>query len=130
VLGPVKSAEQRPIDVCKTWTTAASVSYDALCVLGGEQCARSLMDSAPARAWLREAFAHAKTIGALQEGIAVLARAGFGDVPLAKPNAKGVVSANGVVTAGTAAADQFGAAFVEALQRHRHFDRPLDGITD
>jgi catalase len=121
-LGPVRSVEGRPIDVCKTWTTGASVLYDALCVLGGEECAESLQRTDAALSWLREAYAHAKTIGALQEGVAVLARAGLGDVQLATAD-DDVVSSAGVVTAGADAAGAFGEQFADALRQHRHFDR-------
>ena len=125
VLGPVTSLEGQPIDVCKTWLTGAAVLYDALCVPGGADCATSLRDTAAARAWLREAWMHHKPLGALQEGIAVLERA-LGDVPVAKANAKAVATAQGVVTAAAGAASAFGAAFVAALQQHRHFDRRTD----
>jgi catalase len=126
VLGPVRSADGRPIDVCKTWLTGSSVLYDALCVPGGAGCAKSLQQTGAAQEWIREAFLHAKPIGALQEGIAVLERAGLGDVRLAKPSARSVVSARGVVTASGSAAADFGAAFVAAVQQHRHFDRLVD----
>ncbi len=122
-LGPVTSVEGQPIDVCKTWLTGASVLYDALCVPGGADCVESLQRTSAALDWIREAYVHDKPIGALQEGVAVLERAGLGDIQVTKSSAKTVVSARGVVTATAAAAQGFGAAFVAALQQHRHFDR-------
>ena len=120
-LGPVTSLEGRPIDVCKTWLTGSSVLYDALCIPGGAASVESLQQTPQAMAWIREAFAHDKTIGAMREGVDVLERAGL--APLRGQPKKGAPSQQGVVTTNGMEPDDFGEAFVEALRQHRHFDR-------
>jgi catalase len=122
VLGPLRSAEGRPVDVDKTWQTASSVFYDAVCAVGGSDVEE--LAEGPAREFVQEAFDHFKPIGATNEGVRLLAAIQLAGVELAKASGKRALSSSlGVVTALGTDLEPFGAALVAAIAQHRHFDR-------
>jgi catalase len=94
---------------------AASVEFDAVLVGGGEAGVAALAKDARALHFVREAYKHHKPIGAVGDGVDLLAAAGI------DPGAPGVVTA----AKGKGA---FVKAFVAAIERHRHWDR-LDADT-
>jgi catalase len=126
-LGPMKSDGKRPIDVQKTFLTTASVLYDAVLVLGGAG-AVELAKNADAIHFVRESFRHAKPIGAVNEGISVLAAADLPGIDLAGKSGKAVVVSSGVVSARTKELMPFNQALVAAIRAHRHFDRKLNAV--
>jgi catalase len=120
--------EGRAVHAEKTFLTASSVLYDALAVAGGESAAE-LARIPDALRFLREAFRHAKPIGATNEGIDVLEAAALPGVETAaEDHGEGVVASVGVVTQRAEDLSSFGEAFVEAVREHRHFDRELDVV--
>jgi catalase len=105
----------------------ASVLYDAVVVPAGGDSALALSVDGYAVHFVAEAYKHAKPLGVLGGGIAVLTQAGLA-APV--PDRTGLGEAAGVVVQEAAgpASDAFVAAFVAAIAAHRHFDRPLDMI--
>jgi catalase len=125
-LGPMKSAEGRPIDVDKTFFNTSSVLYDAVVVPGGTS-ARQLASDAAAVGFVRECFRHSKPIGATSEGIAVLAAAELAGIEFAGGrDPHGIVASHGVISASGKDLTAFTRSFIDAMRAHRHFDRDLD----
>jgi catalase len=127
VLGPLHTDDGRACDATKTFFTTDSVLYDAVLLLGGAESVWTLRSIEQTRTFVRDAFQHGKPIGALNEGVEVLAAAELADIELANSAEQDQVSDRGVVTAfGQEASDPelFADAFIAAIRQHRHFDRP------
>ena len=128
MLGALHSEEGRPVDVDKTFLIASSVLYDAIYVPGGAS-APTLARTGAAVQWVREAFAHAKPIGASNEGAAVLEAAGLPGLDFKERSARSrPLASRGVVLGTGADLGDFAEAFAEAIREHRHFDRSLDEV--
>lgn len=125
--GEVTAADGVAVPVTRALTTVASVLYDAVVLPAGEEAALELTGDGYAVHFVAEAYKHAKPIGVLGGGLAVFSQAGL-TAPVPGPD--GVASASGVVLQTTAgpALDAFVTGFVQAVARHRHFDRPLDVV--
>ncbi|MFI6758918.1 catalase [Micromonospora sp. NPDC050417] len=125
--GEVSTADGGGLPVTRALTTVASVLYDAVVLPAGEEAAVALTGDGYAVHFVAEAYKHGKPIGVLGDGLAVFSQAGL-TAPV--PNRDGVGDAAGVVVQSPAgpAVDGFVSAFVEAVARHRHFDRPLDVV--
>ncbi len=125
-LGAVATSDSMPVHATKTFLTSSSVLYDAVFVPGGAHV-RELEAVPAAVRFIREAFLHAKPVGAIDEGVRLLAAASLPGVELAgtKSSTKPVVS-HGIVTQRAGDSSLFAARFVEAIRAHRHHDRTLD----
>jgi catalase len=115
--GELRTAGGGTLPVDRALPTMASVLYDALLVAGGGESVEALGSSGDAVHWVAEAYKHAKTVGALGEGIGLLERAPLGD---------GFRGQAGVVVGENGDTDGFAAAFADALGRHRHFERAVE----
>ncbi|HTK88475.1 MAG TPA: DJ-1/PfpI family protein [Nitrospiraceae bacterium] len=93
----------------KTLATVASVMYDAVYVPGGKENISMLLGDYEARHFVREAYNHGKAIAASGEGRELLSAAGISEAP-------GVVNEK--------KESDVGPAFIEAISRHRHWNRP------
>ncbi len=113
-MGSLKLSDGSMVAIDQTLLTASSTMYDAVYVPGGEASARVLTSRNEATEFVREAYNHAKTIGATGAGESLLAES---QVPAPRRGAD-----PGLVTA-KAGGDDFAAAFVTAMKRHRHFER-------
>jgi len=120
VLGQVRSLEGRVLDIDKTMATAPSLFYDAVYIPGGAASVSALCSSAAAVRYVRQAFDHAKAVGATREGIELLTAAG---VSLPPTGRDGVAEEFGVVVATDGSLEAFAASWVEAIRQHRHFER-------
>jgi catalase len=116
VLGPMHTDETYPVDALRSFLTTSSVLYDAVFVPGGESSIAVLREIPAAVEFVREAYGHAKPIGATNEGTSFL------------ESLEGIDSdGSGVVTAEAREPDElesFATEFIAAIQQHRHFDRP------
>jgi catalase len=132
VLGPVAPISGAPLDVDKTFRTGASVFYDAVLVPGGPASAAALQQIGDAVHFLQEAFKHGKAIAATGEAVDLLVFAELGESALAgdAENAgDDVVIDQGVVTVRAATGVHvLAAAFCEAIAKHRHWQRGVEGI--
>ncbi len=120
VMGQVDSANAAAIEVEVSLEAAPSVLWDACVILDGEAASATLARSGQALEFLKDQYRHCKTILALGTGASVLKAAGL---PRELPDGRtdpGLLIHN---------ADAHGSAipeFVEALTRHRHFERESD----
>ncbi|MFT3718259.1 catalase [Pseudorhodoferax sp.] len=118
---PVATEAGRPFAVDHALASMPSVLFDAVLVAGGARAARALAASGAAQHCVLQAYRHGKAVCALGEGAVLLRPLGLAagaDADALRPH-PGVVLGPG--TAETAR------AFVEAIGRHRHWDRPLAG---
>jgi catalase len=130
--GTLEGASGSAAGVDRAIDTMSSVLYDAVVVADGPGSADRLAMNGEAVHYISEAYRHAKTIGAIGHGIALLDQAPTPGAPVVDRSA-GLVDAQGVITVagrdgGVPSADDvrlFVAAFVEALARHRHFERSV-----
>ncbi|GAA0274507.1 catalase [Actinomadura nitritigenes] len=122
--GHVQAANGAQVSVTRAMPTVASVLYDAVLVPGGEASVRTLAQDGDAVHFVAEAFVHCKAIGALDEGVALLERAGITGV---KTSEDGTVEDFGVVT-GRGPGGDFSAALIEAIGKHRHWRRQKDHV--
>ncbi len=122
-LAPVATETGRQYAVDHALATMPSVLFDAVMVAGGERAAQALAASGQAKQFVLEAYKHAKPLCALGPGVALLQllEIGAGADAGALSRHPGVVVGRG--TAETA--PETAKAFIEAIGRHRHWDRPL-----
>ncbi|KAF2862012.1 catalase-domain-containing protein [Piedraia hortae CBS 480.64] len=117
-----------------------STMFDAIFVPGGAESIATLRKSGRAVHWIREAFAHLKAIGAVDEGVELVNHAiGLDEIKCS--TSQEVVDSYGVVTAAKATPSSFkeafkmvkGAAdFVDSffyeISQHKNFERELKGL--
>jgi catalase len=125
--GTVTTPTGERLAVDRNLRTMASVLYDAVLVADGAHAADALQGNGEAVHYVTEAFKHAKTVGALGDGVRLLRAAYLPGARFAEPG-NGVRAEAGVVTLADPGGDvdAFAGAFVEALAAHRHFDRRLE----
>ncbi len=125
-LGMLEGEDGEELEAPKSVLHAASVEYDAVIVAGGDGSADALAGNAEAVHFVREAYKHCKTVGALGSGARVLEAAG-----VAGPAGKG--RARATPGAGVVLADDGGRAFVksfvDAMRMHRHWDRDPHSVS-
>lgn len=121
--GPVTSADSRTLDACQNYRTTASVLYDAVFVSGGKACKDMLTQQNATKQFVTDAFLHCKPIGALSEGVDVLAA--IDPVNLVAPSGfpDALFVSDGVVTAQQTNLTDFFDAFLNAIAAHRHWSR-------
>jgi catalase len=111
-LGTIDPASGRPIDVEVTLETAPAVLFDAVVLPDGEAAVAALAEDPHALDFVKDQFRHCKPILAIGASSKLLAAAGI-------PRA----SDPGLVLAPAAEAGTALTGFVEALARHRVYDR-------
>lgn len=124
-LGKITSSSGGMLEVDKSYLTAASVLYDAIFVVGGRDAIDTLLTHGDAIHFVNEAFLHCKPIGAVAEGIELLAGSDVAGITVAAPDGGStVVSDRGVVTLHDPAdMKSFNQQFAQAVAQHRHWDR-------
>ncbi len=117
-LGEVKPAKGAALKPDKTLDSCPSLVFDVVVVPGGDVAA--LRTTAPALAFVAQAFKHAKTIGLVGDGLGV-----FASSPAPNPefSGKGKVRIDAGVVHGEDASPAFVKALIEEAGRHRHFTR-------
>jgi catalase len=135
VEGTVTTAKGRPLPVDHALRTVGSVLYDAAVVADGEDAVSALVGDGYAVHFVAEAYKHGKALGVLGAGDGLVRAARLpvfpdpdGQVAPAARARDG--SLDGVVfLAADARADK---KFVDdlcvAIAKHRHHDRPVDGV--
>ncbi|MDB5174492.1 MAG: katE [Phycisphaerales bacterium] len=119
--GTVKTAAGKDLAVERAAPNAASVIYDAVFVPGGAESVEALLASPMAVQFVEEAYMHAKPVAAFGEGTQLLTAAKV-KVP---PETSRLSSEQGVVTAGGREFGAFAKAFINAIGRHRFFERQM-----
>jgi catalase len=115
-LGTVKAANGESVDPDGTFETMPSCLFDAVVVPAGAAAAEALSGLGHAVDFVKDQFRHCKAMLVLGEGRALLERAG---IPLAGDDPALILSAG-------AKSGQAGRAFMEAIARHRNWDRAAD----
>ncbi|MFT4041241.1 MAG: catalase [Thermomicrobiales bacterium] len=124
-LGAVTGAGGGAVAVDKGALTVDSVMYDAVVIPGGEASAAALAAMPKVRAFLTEAYGHAKPIAAAGAGVSVLQAAQLPDLSPDAVAPGGSEDMLGVLTtAGPANGDGFMPEVIAAIAQHRFWDRP------
>jgi catalase len=123
--GQLKGADGQTVAVDKSHITTGSIMYDAVFVVGGRASADTMKRQGDTLHFINEAFKHGKAIGAVGEGVEVVAASAVKGVELASRDShEGVVSSLGVVTApGAGGLADFVEQFKAAIAEHRHWAR-------
>ncbi|MBV9913087.1 MAG: catalase [Sinobacteraceae bacterium] len=120
LMGQVESVNGEGIEVEVSLEAAPSVLWDACVILDGEAASSTLASSGQALEFLKDQYRHCKTILALGTGASVLEAAG-----LARELPDGSSDPGLLVHEAGSHASAI-PEFVEALTRHRHFERESD----
>jgi catalase len=116
-IGAVESASGEAVEADASVETTPSVLYDAVVLAGGAAAVKALAANGQVLEFIKDQYRHCKTILAFEGADALLRAAG---IPATLPD--GTADRGLIVDASAAGAD----AFVEALARHRHFERETD----
>ncbi|GAA5880674.1 hypothetical protein JCM8547_008343, partial [Rhodosporidiobolus lusitaniae] len=127
-----------------TLESGRSTLFDAIFVPDGDETFVKELSTGRALHWIRESFAHFKTIAAVGNSVSVLAHKALpGSTDYKADLSEAYTSKNGVVLAQNLANDEaslwgkltgaadmtgFGKAFVDACSMHRHWDRNTEGV--
>lgn len=128
--GSVRGPGGADVAVDRAINTMASVVYDAVIVPGGEDSVATLSGDGYAVHFVAEAVKHAKPVGALGAGTALVERVSNGAAQVAG-DGDGVVADLGVISAaGTdgSVPQRFVDAFCDTLGQHRAWHRPTATI--
>lgn len=118
-LGEVTTKQGRALKVDVTLETEPAVLFDALALAGGAEACKALADVDPALEFIKLQYRHCKPILAIAEGIGLLNSAGIAAVAGSDKKDSGLV----LVEKGEKQKDLSG--FMQAIARHRHFDREV-----
>ncbi len=119
-LGRVESVTGDPIEVEMSLDTGPSVVYDAVVLPHGEKAVKELSQLGLAKEFLKDQYRHCKTILALGASSSLLEAIG---ISATLPD--GTVDP-GVLLAVTRDMDKALDRFVQAVVKHRHFERETD----
>jgi catalase len=119
-LGQVQSEQGEAIDVEISLEAGPAVVYDALAVPGGHQAVQALGNVGHALEFIKDQYRHCKPILALGEGKALVENAG---VPARLESGE---PDPGLLLPEEGGAKEALPGFIQAIARHRHFEREID----
>ncbi len=119
-LGAFKTMQGQTIEVEATLETMPSVLFDAVAVPGGKKAIEALGDIGHALEFIKDQYRHAKPILALKEGADLVENAGASTKLPSGENDPGMI-----VDRDANASDLLD-TFVQAIARHRHYEREMD----
>lgn len=119
-LGHVQSASGNQLEIEVSMEAAPSVLWDAMVLLDGEAVVGALSESGHAIEFLKDQYRHCKPILLMGSAKALLDEAG---IPAALPSGEADA---GLLQYGGDETDAAVPAFIEALVKHRHFERETD----
>ncbi|MEO8435713.1 MAG: catalase [Pyrinomonadaceae bacterium] len=122
-LGVVTGAAGEQLKVDFSFLTAASVLFDAVYIPAGDASVQALKQIPEATEFVSEAYKHCKAIAATGAGVGLLATAFAGQFSEKSASGTEVQVDRGVVSSRDAAISKVGAAFIEAIAQHRHWER-------
>lgn len=124
-LGMITSVDGQQLEAGKNYFTTGSIMYDAVYVTGGRQNVDTLLMQGDSLHFVNEAFKHAKTIGATNEGVDLLSASQIQGAALAGMETQAqLVKELGVVTIRNAAdMGYFCEEFIKDIAQHRHWAR-------
>ncbi len=119
-LGPVQTASGEPIEVEISLETAPSVLWDACVLPDGDNAVSMLSGNGHALEFIKDQYRHCKSILVLGSAQALLDKAG---VPVALDSGE---PDPGLLLIDSDHADTATQQFIDAIVRHRHFERETD----
>jgi catalase len=119
-LGQVQSANGDPIEVEVSMEAAPSVLWDAVVLPDGDAAVSALSLSGHAIEFLKDQYRHCKPILVLGGASSLLDEVG---IPRTLPSGE---ADPGLLQVGSGDIESAANAFVEAIAKHRHFDRETD----
>lgn len=119
-LGYIISADDKEIEVQKSFLTTASIFYDGVYVPGGTNCVATLEADPDAIHFLNEAFKHCKAIAVDLDALQVLQATYFGR-KIPEDQSDESVLMEGVVIGSDA--NKLSKQFIAAVAMHRFWDR-------
>lgn len=124
MLGAIVSKEGIEVNAAKTYLTTASVMYDAVYVPGGKESIEKLSMQGCSVNFINEAFKHAKTIAASNEGVDFVKGSQAGFVKVSTVGSDEIVNDYGVITARNKQdLTSFYKETINAVAQHRHWGR-------
>ena len=114
-LGVLTGADGETLNADFSFSTGASVLFDAIYVPDGEASVAALQAGPEAANFLREAFQHCKTIAAHGVGVQLLENAGLNET----------MADAGLIAGRDGDARSLAEPFVAGIARHRHWDREV-----
>ena len=115
-LGTITGAGGTKVQVDQSFLTAASVVFDAVYVVGGKVSADALAREADAIHFVNEAYKHCKAVAATGAGVNLLRASAIAPALDADDDPA-------LITGTDQQLSRVGKAFVEAIARHRNWDR-------
>ena len=124
-LGELNSSEGKKLNAGMSFLTTASINYDAIYIPGGRISIDSLVGLGDAIHFINEAFKHAKTIAASNEGVDLLNATQINGIIMADMTTSGESKNDcGVVTIrNNKDMTEFNADFISCIGEHRHWCR-------
>ena len=124
-LGMITSSDNQQMEATKNYLTTGSIQYDAVYIPGGKQSVDTLKGQGDSIGFVNEAFKHAKTVAATNEGVDLIMASAIKDIAMAGPDTKAqLFSEKGMVTIRSASdMKPFGDEFIKAIAEHRHWNR-------
>ena len=114
-LGVLTGADGETLNADFSFSTGASVLFDAVYVPDGEASVSALQAGPEAVNFLREAYQHCKTIAAHGAGVQLLDNAGLGET----------MADAGLIAARDGDAQTLAENFIVGIARHRHWEREV-----
>jgi catalase len=119
-IGRIEGEGGNALDVEASLEAAPSVLFDAVVLPDGEAGIRALVAAGQAIEFVKDQYRHCKPILVLGRGVALLEAAGIAEaLPGGAPDP-------GLVLAPSGAAAAALPAFIQAVAKHRHFERETD----
>ena len=115
----LKLCDDEAIDVEVTLETGPAVLYDALAVPGGHEAAQALGNVGHALEFIKDQYRHCKPILALGDAKALVENAGVSTQLESGEPDPGMLLLDGE-------AQEALPRFIEAIAKHRHFEREMD----
>lgn len=123
-LGLLQGADGGSVEAKQTFANSSSVLFDAVYVAGGAPSVQMLLQQGDARQFVDEAYKHGKAIAASNEGIdLILLGTEIGRVLQASGASTETLAEQGILFGKDGDVVELAAAFVEAIARHRFFNR-------
>lgn len=119
-LGSVKTKDGDRLAVESTFEITPSVLFDAMAIADGENACMTLGSIGPVMEFIKDQFRHAKPILGIGTGTSLLENAGVSKVLPSGERDSGVI-ADDDLDLETSIEE-----FIEAIGKHRHFERQLD----
>lgn len=134
-LGVLKGVTGAEVPIDFSFLTAGSVLFDAVYIPGGDVSVETLKGDAKALVFVKEAYLHCKAIAATDAGTKLLLASHPVQDKTAQTHAEGLQSDErvllgvdeGIITERGGRAGDIAAKFIQAIARHRHWERETKG---